>query len=401
MSENNILVSVMVPVYNVEKYIEKCIKSIITQTYNELQIILIDDGSNDKSGHICDKYASIDKRIVVEHKTHGGTVSTRKRGISIAKGMYTVCVDGDDWIDKDTIESYVNIWKKYNADIIMVTAHYNDYESQQEMIGKSLSEGYVEAENYNERVFPYLLGDNEEFGRVLSYSLCYNAFRTNLLKECQQKVNDNIYCGEDGACFLRCLSKSKSVYITNVCKYHYVQRSDSTSHRIRPNAEQEIEALYIDLIGAFQGSPFEDELKKRAIRLIHENILFSNLNIYWKYHSDVLFPFVDVKANKNIILYGAGSIGQQMYQALPQDKYKLVGWVDQKWEYYREKGFPVNDVNSIKNVMYDYIIVTLINKRVANQIKKNLIELGVDANKIQTINTEVFNEKNIPFKLTE
>lgn len=137
MAENNILVSVIVPVYNVENYIEKCLESIVNQTYKNLQIILVDDGSTDKSGEICDKYVKMDERVEVIHKENNGLVSARKSGIVRAKGIYTVNVDGDDWIETDAIEKYVMISNKYHPDIIMVTSHYNDYEASQNIINSS------------------------------------------------------------------------------------------------------------------------------------------------------------------------------------------------------------------------------------------------------------------------
>ena len=173
MAENNILVSVIVPVYNVENYIEKCLESIVNQTYKNLQIILVDDGSTDKSGEICDKYVKMDERVEVIHKENNGLVSARKSGIVRAKGIYTVNVDGDDWIETDAIEKYVMISNKYHPDIIMVTSHYNDYEASQNIINRYHQEGLVNYTEYEMNIFPYFLEDDDN-GRVLGYSLCYN-----------------------------------------------------------------------------------------------------------------------------------------------------------------------------------------------------------------------------------
>ena len=91
-------VSVIVPVYNVEKYLERCIDSIRQQDYAEMEIILVDDGSTDNSPAICDKYASIDKRIVVIHKENGGLSSARNKGLEIATSIFVTFIDSDDWI---------------------------------------------------------------------------------------------------------------------------------------------------------------------------------------------------------------------------------------------------------------------------------------------------------------
>ena len=99
------IVTVIVPVYNVENYLQQCIDSIIGQSYKYLEIILVDDGSTDGSGKICDEYANQDNRIKVIHKQNGGLVSARKAGLKEATGKYIAFVDSDDWIDTDMYES--------------------------------------------------------------------------------------------------------------------------------------------------------------------------------------------------------------------------------------------------------------------------------------------------------
>ena len=111
------LISIIVPVYNVEKYIKKCIDSIINQTYKNLEIILVDDGSPDNCGKICDEYAEKDKRIKVIHKENGGLSDARNAGIKIARGCYIGFVDSDDWIDKNMYEKLYKTLKEKDADI--------------------------------------------------------------------------------------------------------------------------------------------------------------------------------------------------------------------------------------------------------------------------------------------
>lgn len=111
------LLSVVVPVYNVEKYLDRCIKSIINQTYKNLEIILVDDGSVDASGKICDKYAFKDKRINVIHKENEGLSEARNTGIKLSKGNYITFVDSDDYIDERMYEILINDLEKYDVDI--------------------------------------------------------------------------------------------------------------------------------------------------------------------------------------------------------------------------------------------------------------------------------------------
>lgn len=120
-------VSIIVPVYNVEKYLRKCIDNIINQTYKNLEIILVNDGSTDESGKICDEYATKDDRIQVIHKANGGLSSARNAGLDICVGDYITCVDSDDYLNLSYVEKSMNLCEEFNADIsIMRFLRVND-----------------------------------------------------------------------------------------------------------------------------------------------------------------------------------------------------------------------------------------------------------------------------------
>ena len=114
----NNLVSVIVPVYKVEKYLEKCVDSIINQTYKNLEIILVDDGSPDNCSKMCDLYAKEDKRVKVIHKQNGGLSDARNAGLDIMTGDFVCFVDSDDWVEKNYVEEMLNIQQKTNADVV-------------------------------------------------------------------------------------------------------------------------------------------------------------------------------------------------------------------------------------------------------------------------------------------
>ena len=114
----NPLVSVIVPIYNAEKSIGKCIESILKQSLENIELILINDGSNDLSGSICDKYALKDNRIIVIHKNNEGVAATRMIGINIARGKYSIQVDSDDWIESSMLKDLYDKATKENADVV-------------------------------------------------------------------------------------------------------------------------------------------------------------------------------------------------------------------------------------------------------------------------------------------
>ena len=125
MKQQEELISIIVPIYNIEPYLEDCIKSLTVQTYKNIEIILVDDGSTDGCPDICDKYASLDSRIVVIHKKNGGLVSARKAGLEKSSGKYIGYVDGDDWVEPLMYEDMYNNMKTSNSDIV-ASGHKRD-----------------------------------------------------------------------------------------------------------------------------------------------------------------------------------------------------------------------------------------------------------------------------------
>ncbi len=115
------LISIIIPVYNVERYLRECIDSIIAQTYKNLEIILVDDGSSDKSGEICDEYSKKDSRIKVIHKKNGGLSDARNVALDITKGDYIGFIDSDDYIEKDMFQILYNLAEEYNAEISSIS----------------------------------------------------------------------------------------------------------------------------------------------------------------------------------------------------------------------------------------------------------------------------------------
>ena len=113
-------VSIIVPIYKVEKELDRCVRSLLGQTYKNIEIILINDGSPDSCPQLCEKYARKDRRIKVVHKENGGLSSARNRGLEVAEGQYISFVDGDDWVEPDFIEALINNLKREKADISII-----------------------------------------------------------------------------------------------------------------------------------------------------------------------------------------------------------------------------------------------------------------------------------------
>ena len=120
------VVSIIIPVYNVEKYLEKCINSVLEQTFKDIKIILVDDGSTDKSPDICDKYSKKDERVCVIHKKNQGVSEARNTGINNANGKYVIFIDSDDCIDKDLVDKYIQLMERKKADFLVNSERFID-----------------------------------------------------------------------------------------------------------------------------------------------------------------------------------------------------------------------------------------------------------------------------------
>lgn len=222
--------SVVVSVYNIEKYIQQCIKSIVEQTYKELEIILVDDGSTDLSSEICDKFKSLDSRIVVIHKKNGGLVSARQAGTKIATGDYIAHVDGDDWLDLCYFECFAEIIKQYKADIVCSGLRVMGAKSEKEARISSRV-GYYNRKNIEDEIFPILIEGDQCVN--FSSSLCGKVFKREIMIPQIDKMNPLIVIGEDAAVTKPCISKAESLYIMDrsLYCYRYNPNSLTKSHK--------------------------------------------------------------------------------------------------------------------------------------------------------------------------
>lgn len=209
------LISIIVPIYNVEKYIFKCVDSIINQTYKNIEIILVDDGSTDNSGTICDEYEKKDNRIKVIHKKNGGLSDARNVGIDKAKGDYLVFVDSDDWVSDKMIEYLYNNACKYKADIVQgdYIKAYTEYNCI-----KNIKE---EINHYNSIGALNNLYEEECTKSVVVWNKIYKKDLFEEIRFPKGKLH------EDEFTTYKLLHKAKNVVDSNIPIYYYRQREGS------------------------------------------------------------------------------------------------------------------------------------------------------------------------------
>ena len=228
---NEILISIVVPVYNVEDYLPQCIESLLVQTHSNIEIILVDDGSTDSSGSICDSYAARDSRITVIHQENGGLSAARNAGIQTAKGGYIGFLDSDDFVDKNMFRSLLEAVIYHKADVAACGRYITDDEGN--VTGKEFTPSERKTYATAEAMEQILLGGE------LDVAAWDKLFRTDLFENIEFPVGR---INEDAAIIFHILAKTTSVVHVGKPFYYYRTRSGSiTKSGYKPNKIQAME----------------------------------------------------------------------------------------------------------------------------------------------------------------
>lgn len=210
--------SIVVPIYNVERYLRQCIESALNQTFGNFELILVDDGAADNCGSIIDEYAQKDKRIVAVHKQNGGLVSARKAGAAQARGEYIIVLDGDDWLALNCLEEIEKAIRKETVDVVCFGSYYavgNQYQEKQLV----KEERIVWRETIEQSILPNLIAKKKN--KVVTPNLWGKAFRRELYLKHQQTVSEKIAMGEDGVVVFPCMCEAQSLCFLPECLYYY------------------------------------------------------------------------------------------------------------------------------------------------------------------------------------
>lgn len=278
MMNESVKVSIIVPIYNVEKYIGKCILSIIEQTYKNIEIILVDDGSLDDSGNIADEYATRDNRIKVLHKTNAGVSAARNSGLDAATGDFVCFSDGDDYVMPNYVEHLLKLCLTYHADVAytvdMYTTFHNEHIANNQV-------KVITPEDATENILCYKVP-------IGVYSKLFN--REFLVKNNIRFLED-VYIGEGFNFNTACFQRANKVVMSNERIYFYRRDNEASA------------------MTKFKAAKCQMALK--AIDIIKENLVLKSARIenawtfaYWHTHFDMYCWIVNAKAkNENVELY--------------------------------------------------------------------------------------------------
>lgn len=296
-------ISIIVPVYKVEKYLDRCVNSIVNQTYKNLEIILVDDGSPDNCPQMCDEWGKKDNRIKVIHKENGGVSEARNCGLKIATGDYIGFVDSDDYIDKTMYEKLINCMLTTNANLTMC-GFVNEYENEERVI---VEENLSKADSSN--ILNYYVLNNRYkkcnkifLDGIMAYT-CRCLYSKQILKDCYFLPNVK-YC-EDLLFNFSVINRDIKISTIDEHLYYYYQRNDSAIHRVDKRSIDN-KLTYLDEIMPIMESKLEIEyrllFKFSIYKIIYIDLIRSNdKDIYMEYLK--LLNAKDLKSKQSYNIY--------------------------------------------------------------------------------------------------
>ena len=371
------MISVIVPIYNVKDYLIPCIESIINQTFTDLEIILVDDGSTDGCSEICDKYQEMDSRIMVIHKENEGLVSARKAGLKAAHGSYIAYVDGDDWIEPIMYEHMYQELCRQDADIVMC-GRYEDTGKISREVFHGIPEGRYGKEELINYVYPQMIVGDDFFEWMIFPGLWDKLFRRKCVEMFQYMVDNRITMGEDAACTYPCLLNADSIYIIHQCLYHYRQTTSSMVKKVQSNEiEQErFQILYQSVNKCFEQYAGIFDVREQWKKYVLFLMLPRADTLYKDFENlEYLFPFYQVKKGSSIILYGAGTYGQRLYQYFKKSRFCSVSsWVDRNYIQLSEMGLEVVNPLVIPQKKCNVIVIANTYKKSRTLLYQELCE---------------------------
>lgn len=393
--------SVVVPIYNAAPFLKKCIESLMNQTFSNIEMIFVNDGSTDESLSICNAYAKQDGRIFVWNQKNMGRVAARKAGVRLAKGRYVSFVDADDWVDEDMYEQLYRHIKNSgeNADIVAFGL-IEEYGDRQVVKRENINADFYESavwDKLKERIL--YTGHFFEFGMLPH--LCDKVFKKEiLLSSGFMELDEALVYGEDAAATFRICLESHSLLVLGITPYHYRQNNYTAGLRTLQVAQENFCVLYREFQNSIEKRPHRD-IFERQISFYFWFVLllrqFENLQL-----KKGLFPYPQSVFDKKVILYGAGGFGIEVYKYIRKTGCcEIVGWVDREHASEDKRELPLESPEGICAKSFDYVLITILNEQAAKRIKEELEKKGVPSEKIWYIEGSCLEGEILPKWLTD
>ena len=385
------LISIVVPIYNGERYLAECLDTLQAQDYRRIEIILVDDGSTDGTAEICQRYVADDQRFRYIYQENGGQNAARKTGVEHASGEWVMFVDADDFVTADYCSSFLNLQHETGADIVLGRIQqYQD--GRYGRISPSPS-GLISSEEALRQFIQsrfFLFGMTSGVFPVL--------YRKQTIQNALAHIDLRIRFSEDCGCAIYSLLHARYVAFVPRAIYFYRQVAESFCHtHVKSNVADQ-KRLRLFLIQTLKASGGGKNLLKMVDWLIVRDLLLGG----YEYFSDFpgLYPFGEIASGKRVAIYGAGVFGEELHDKFPQ-RLVLAGWVDRQAAYYQSLGKPVSPVEDLQEMAFDYLVIAVTHPDTAEEIARQLQEKRIPAEKILRIDERWIDSAYTEQKLQE
>ena len=394
------LVSIIMPVFNGIDGLYKCVSSLKNQTLHDIEIIMVDDGSNDGSDAYCDKLACLDKRIKVVHQKNLGSAVARKIGLRQATGKYVTFVDVDDWIEQDLCACLFEAAERYQAELV-IGEHFldtNDVARRQRSI---LKPGWYSRNDLEEVVIPNLFHDDFYSGWSIYPYLCGKLFLRERLMPYMEYVKSDITLGDDVCVTFPYLLDAQSLVIVDKPLYHYVEINNSQSHgRMRPENLRGIRRVYELILASLQR---QHCLEEEYVEKLRVYILTTMLVPRFPWLMSKLLnqgnelPFFHIRNGSKVIIYGAGVFGRALHEFLSESGFaEVILWLDARATSLRDEGYEVKTVQEVQSwPEYDFVIIPIMNKNIVKAVVKDLTKSGIVQERIRYLDEEYVKSEEV------
>lgn len=390
MNVESIKVDIIIPVYNKEQYLQKCIDSILSQTHKNFNLILVDDGSTDDSGTICKNYQQIDKRVKYVYQENGGQISARRYGLGYAETEHVLFIDADDWIDCNYLEVLLSNLCQCDSKCDLITSGIIIEENNKSIIGLDGIERGVYKNKEIERVRERFIFDDISRKQGITHSMSGKIFKKDKIDIILKEMNNALTFCEDGISVFAYLLKAEHVVVLNYAGYHYVQYEDSTIHSFNEKDVWRLMLLKDEYIRLAKEAGIYEKVKHSIARHIYRNYLEAvGRSMGVKYNTYFIVPKFLYQTEARIVIYGAGIKGQQFKRQISAiENLKCVGWVDKNYKNISQE-YGVDAIERLLEWEYDYILIAIEDREIVHNVIENLLDMGISYKKIWALEKQL------------
>lgn len=373
------LVSVVIPAYNIEDFIAECVESVQNQTYQNLEIILVDDGSTDGTAAYCEKAAAADGRITVIHQENGGVVAARNAGLRVSHGKYLSFVDGDDYLEPNMFEILLD--EIGTSDMASAGVYQERLPDDVVECRDGFPPGLYEGKEALSLIYGKMIYD-QETGRLqpMTSWIHNKLYIRSTAERIHEGLDRELIFAEDSVFLYRYMLECKSFVISDRCLYHYRYRKGSAVHCVNENMLADINRVYLALTDVFREHWMSKELLFQLQKWVMEKACIA-VNETMGFDERIHIPEFTVDTEgldgRKVVLYGAGRVGRDACWQLKRSGREIVLWADKSYRHYQGEGLSVQAPDEILQTDYDVVLIAVEDERVAKEIQKSLTGKGI------------------------